>query len=128
MDVHARDFPQRTVFSLWDETGELREEVGFGALYAASLGLSSKLTASGLAGKPVLLLYPPGLDFIVALLACMASGALAVPLPVGAFGLWPPAGDRQDEAFAPPAKIVADMRDDLWPLGLGAGRVTSDDP
>ena len=30
-------------------------------------------------GKPVLLLYPPGLDYIVAFLGCLYAGAIAVP-------------------------------------------------
>lgn len=30
-------------------------------------------------GRPVILMYPPGLEFIVALLACFKAGAIAVP-------------------------------------------------
>jgi 8-amino-7-oxononanoate synthase len=37
------------------------------------------LTASGMAGKRVLLLYPSGLDFIAAFMGCLYGGAIAVP-------------------------------------------------
>ena len=32
------------------------------------------------AGDPVLLVYPPGLDFIVAFVACLRAGVIAVPV------------------------------------------------
>ena len=37
------------------------------------------LTAEGMAGKRVLLLYPSGLDFIAAFMGCLYGGAIAVP-------------------------------------------------
>ncbi|HEX5403364.1 MAG TPA: AMP-binding protein [Pseudonocardiaceae bacterium] len=44
--------------------------------------VASWLTASGMAGRPVLLLYPAGLDFLVAFLGCLYAGAVAVPAPL----------------------------------------------
>lgn len=32
------------------------------------------------AGEPVLLVYPPSLDFLVAFLACLRAGLIAVPV------------------------------------------------
>lgn len=40
------------------------------------------LTGSGMAGRPVLLLYPAGLDFLVAFLGCLYARAVAVPAPL----------------------------------------------
>jgi acyl-CoA synthetase (AMP-forming)/AMP-acid ligase II len=40
------------------------------------------LTGSGMAGEPVLLLYPAGLDFLVAFLGCLYARAVAVPAPL----------------------------------------------
>lgn len=40
------------------------------------------LRATGLAHRPVLLLYPAGLDFLTAFLACLYAGAVAVPAPL----------------------------------------------
>ncbi|WP_447002309.1 fatty acyl-AMP ligase [Saccharothrix isguenensis] len=40
------------------------------------------LTGSGMAGEPVLLLYPAGLDFLIAFLGCLYARAVAVPAPL----------------------------------------------
>jgi len=37
------------------------------------------LTSSGLAGERVLLLYPPGLDFVAGFFGCLYAGAVAIP-------------------------------------------------
>ncbi|QFZ20885.1 fatty acyl-AMP ligase [Saccharothrix syringae] len=44
--------------------------------------VASWLTGAGLAGRPVLLLYPAGLDFLVAFLGCLYARAVAVPAPL----------------------------------------------
>ncbi|GAB2968296.1 fatty acyl-AMP ligase [Saccharothrix stipae] len=44
--------------------------------------VASWLTGSGMAGRPVLLLYPAGLDFLVAFLGCLYARAVAVPAPL----------------------------------------------
>jgi len=41
--------------------------------------IAAWLQQQGAAGEPVLLLYPPGLDFIAALFGCFYAGAIAVP-------------------------------------------------
>jgi len=59
---------------LGDATALSYEEL---ALRARAVG--AFLQRSGLAGERVLLLYPPGLDFIVAFFGCLYAGAVAVP-------------------------------------------------
>jgi hypothetical protein len=49
----------------------------------------------------------------------VVAGSLAVPLAVGAFGFRPPAGDRQNEALAPPAEVVAHVAMIFGPLAWG---------
>ena len=44
--------------------------------------VASWLAGSGMAGRPVLLLYPAGLDFLVAFLGCLYARAVAVPAPL----------------------------------------------
>ncbi|PSL43667.1 acyl-CoA synthetase (AMP-forming)/AMP-acid ligase II [Saccharothrix carnea] len=44
--------------------------------------VASWLTGAGMAGRPVLLLYPAGLDFLVAFLGCLYARAVAVPAPL----------------------------------------------
>ncbi|MFD3374080.1 aminotransferase class I/II-fold pyridoxal phosphate-dependent enzyme [Streptomyces sp. NPDC058697] len=41
--------------------------------------VASLLQREGLSGKPVLLLHPPGLDYIAGFLGCLYAGAIAVP-------------------------------------------------
>ncbi|MFE2756163.1 fatty acyl-AMP ligase [Actinosynnema sp. NPDC059335] len=76
----ARPRPDRTVAYLPD---------GGPAVVATHLELdrraravASWLAGSGMAGEPVLLLYPAGLDFLVAFLGCLYAGAVAVPAPL----------------------------------------------
>jgi acyl-CoA synthetase (AMP-forming)/AMP-acid ligase II len=44
--------------------------------------VASWLTGAGMAGRPVLLLYPAGIDFLVAFLGCLYARAVAVPAPL----------------------------------------------
>lgn len=47
-------------------------------------GLAGALTRQELSGKRIGLLFAPGLQFILALLACLAAGSIAVPIaPIG---------------------------------------------
>src|SRR5262245_5656944 len=41
--------------------------------------IAGALRARGVAGEPVLLLYPPGLDYVSAFFGCIYAGAVAVP-------------------------------------------------
>ncbi len=49
--------------------------------------IAGLLQSSNCAGKPVLLLYPPGPDFIAAFWGCLGAGAIAVPV-------YPPRSNR----------------------------------
>ena len=44
--------------------------------------VACRLTDAGMAGRPVLLLYPAGLDFLIAFLGCLYARAVAVPAPL----------------------------------------------
>ncbi|HEV7505648.1 MAG TPA: amino acid adenylation domain-containing protein [Thermoanaerobaculia bacterium] len=58
-----------------------------GELDLRARALASRLQARGLAGERVLLLYPPGLDYVVAFWGCLYAGAVAVPA-------YPPSANR----------------------------------
>ncbi|GAB5377984.1 MAG: hypothetical protein AcusKO_44460 [Acuticoccus sp.] len=73
----------------------------FAELDGAARRVAGHLVARGLAGKPVLLAFEPGLDFIRCFLGCLYAGAIAVPLP----------GVGQRRARARTAAIVADVGD-----------------
>lgn len=51
----------------------------YGELDRTARAVATLLQSLGCLGKPVLLLYPPGLDYITAFLGCALAGAIAVP-------------------------------------------------
>ncbi|NER84067.1 MAG: fatty acyl-AMP ligase, partial [Leptolyngbya sp. SIO1D8] len=53
--------------------------ITYGELDRATRAVSTLLQGLNCQGKPVLLLYPPGLDYIVAFFGCVYAGAIAVP-------------------------------------------------
>ena len=59
------------------ETGVLT----YGQLSGRAAGLAAALCRCGAARERVLLLYPSGLDFVIAFLGTLAAGATAVPAP-----------------------------------------------
>jgi amino acid adenylation domain-containing protein len=70
--------------------GEVEEAaLSFAELDRRARALGAYLQAHGAAGERALLLYPPGLDFVVAFLGCLYGGAIAVPA-------YPPRATRSD--------------------------------
>ncbi|MES1243434.1 MAG: amino acid adenylation domain-containing protein [Acidobacteriota bacterium] len=60
--------------------GEVEESrAGFDDLDRRARGIGAALAEAGAAGERVLLLFPPGLEFISGFLGCLYGGALAVP-------------------------------------------------
>lgn len=51
----------------------------FAELDRRARAIAASLQATGAAGKPVLLLYPPGLEYIAAFMGCLYAKAIAVP-------------------------------------------------
>jgi len=70
--------------------GDETMEISYGDLRDKVFGLARLLEERGLRGERVLIILPPGLDYIVAFLGCIACGAVAVPL-------YPPSGMRGSE-------------------------------
>ena len=83
--------------------GEIEEaSLTFGSLNRRALAVARWLRQHGAAGERVLLLYPPGLEFVVAFFGCLYAGAVAVPL-------YPPRPNRQDPRISD-IRIDADAR------------------
>jgi 8-amino-7-oxononanoate synthase len=81
--------------------GEQEElNITYAELDRKARGVGAWLAASGMQGKRVLLLYPSGLDFIVAFMGCLYGGAIAVPA-------YPPRKNRSVERIE---TIAADAR------------------
>ncbi|MEO0409760.1 MAG: fatty acyl-AMP ligase, partial [Cyanobacteria bacterium P01_A01_bin.135] len=77
--------PQQLAYRFLDTAGE-GVELGQGKAWNYA-ELSRRVEAiarqlSSFAGRPVMLAYPAGLDFVAAFFGCLQAGAIAVPVPV----------------------------------------------
>lgn len=60
--------------------GEMQEQpLTYNELRSRAQALAGELTHRGLQDKAVLLLFPAGLDFVIAFFACLYAGTIAVP-------------------------------------------------
>src|SRR5688572_19602977 len=55
------------------------DSLTFGQLDRRARAIARRLTSLGARGRQVLLLHPPGLDFVASFFGCMYAGAVAVP-------------------------------------------------
>src|SRR5436305_3174963 len=77
--LHAERQPQKIAYRFL-KNGEAEEQnITYRELDVAALAVAALLKRHSAVGDRVLLLYPPGLDFIIALCACFYSGRVAVP-------------------------------------------------
>ncbi|MGH3748885.1 MAG: AMP-binding protein, partial [Micromonosporaceae bacterium] len=76
--LHRRshDQPNASGFVFLDEA---ETEVSYADLDLAARMIAAALSDRGAAGKPVLLLYPPGRAYVEGFLGCLYAGAIAVP-------------------------------------------------
>jgi acyl-CoA synthetase (AMP-forming)/AMP-acid ligase II len=64
------------------DRGTEQLSLSFAGLYAQARVVAATLAERGQKGDRAVLLFPPGLDFIVAFFACLLAGVIAVPLMV----------------------------------------------
>lgn len=77
---HAQSTPDRIAATFLDDQHGAAQQLSFVQLWQRIDGVGRALLEQDLAGKRVLLVYPPGLAFIVAFLACLRAGILAAPV------------------------------------------------
>ena len=77
------------------------DRLTYGELARRVRAIARKLVDENAVGKPVLLLFPPGLDYIAAFLGCLEAGSIAVPL-------YPPEPTRLDRTVP---RLLAVVRD-----------------
>jgi 8-amino-7-oxononanoate synthase len=70
--------PAESAFFFTDGDGEDRR-ITYAELDRRSRAIASTLIERGLSGQRILLLYPPGLDFVEGFFGCLYAGAVAVP-------------------------------------------------
>jgi 8-amino-7-oxononanoate synthase len=71
--------PDRIAYTFVQERGLNWRTVTYGEVARGALAVAGALDERGLAGERVLLLHPPGFDFIIAYYGCLLAGATAVP-------------------------------------------------
>ncbi|MGA2291911.1 thioester reductase domain-containing protein [Bradyrhizobium sp.] len=83
LEAGARDIPDQMFCSFLDGAGGVIDRLSYRELHQRSNHVAACLRQTGRVGfgQPVLLVYAPGLDFIVAFLACVKLGAPPVPVP-----------------------------------------------
>ncbi|MET7990815.1 amino acid adenylation domain-containing protein [Amycolatopsis sp. NPDC005232] len=75
----AAEGPDAPAFTqLADNDGD-PEVLTYAALDRRARAIAVHLTSHGLTGRPVLLLYPSGLDYVAAFFGCLYAGVIAVP-------------------------------------------------
>ncbi|MDA1050083.1 MAG: aminotransferase class I/II-fold pyridoxal phosphate-dependent enzyme [Planctomycetota bacterium] len=103
--------PDHTACYFTDGEGE-EITLSYEALDRRARAIGAHLVSLGMRGERVLLLYPPGLDFVSGFMGCLYAGATAIPA-------YPPRRNRymaridaiSDDAQAKAALTVADVAD-----------------
>ncbi|MCF1597264.1 non-ribosomal peptide synthetase [Streptomyces muensis] len=72
--------PGRTAFTFSGTEDEAPQVLTYGRLDLLARATASRLQREGATGRPVVLLQPPGLDYVVSFVACLYAGAVAVPV------------------------------------------------
>ncbi len=108
-EFRARSQPGRVAYRFLDRDGEETGELTFAGLHARSLAVAGALRESAAPGDRVLILLPPGLDYLTAFFGCLYAGVIAVTA-------YPPVRNRRLSriqtivADACPAAVLAGER------------------
>jgi amino acid adenylation domain-containing protein len=97
----AREQPSQTAYTFLGDAGAMPEAVTYAEIDHRARAVAAGLTQAGARGERVLLLYPPGLDYVTAFYGCLYAGAVAVPA-------YPPDPARLDRSLP---RLVAQARD-----------------
>jgi acyl-CoA synthetase (AMP-forming)/AMP-acid ligase II len=100
--ARAEEEPERRVFGQWGEGG-VEPWTTLGELDRQARAVAARLQSARAAGARVLLLYPPGKDYIAAFYGCLYADVIAVPA-------YPPDPTRLDRTLPRLRAIVADAQ------------------
>jgi acyl-CoA synthetase (AMP-forming)/AMP-acid ligase II len=67
------------LYRFLDPAGEEAEVLTYASLQGQARTLAARLLTVAEPGDRALLLFPPGLDFVVSFIACLYAGVVAVP-------------------------------------------------
>src|SRR5918996_4710715 len=77
--ARARATPERRAYAFLSDGTAETEALTYAQLDERARAIAVALTERGARGERVLLLYPPGLEFVAAFFGCLYAGAVAVP-------------------------------------------------
>jgi acyl transferase domain-containing protein/acyl-CoA synthetase (AMP-forming)/AMP-acid ligase II/acyl carrier protein len=79
LQTRAAHQPDDVGFGFLADGETVRDRLTYAELDCRARQVAGLLRLHGACGKPVLLLYPPGLEYITAFFGCLYAGAIAVP-------------------------------------------------
>lgn len=100
----AHEQPEARAFAFRGDDGE--HGLTYADLDRRARSIGAAIRVAGATGERVLILYPPGLDYVAALFACFHAGAAAVPA-------YPPDPARLERTLPRLLAIVRDARPEL---------------
>ena len=80
--VRAQARPEAMAAVYLGDGEDIKGRVTFGELDTQARAIGARLQGLGAAGECVLLVYPPGLEFLSAFFGCFYANAIPVPLPL----------------------------------------------
>jgi acyl-CoA synthetase (AMP-forming)/AMP-acid ligase II len=98
----ASERPDDAVFGQWGE-GKVDSWLSYGELDTRARAIAARLQGSTTPGARVLLLYPPGMDYIAAFYGCLYANVIAVPA-------YPPDPGRLDRTLPRLRAVIADAQ------------------
>ena len=78
--LRADEQPEKRAYVFLSERGVEQDGLTFAELQRRAQFLAARLAAEGGQGSRALLLFPPGLEFIIAFFGCLQAGVIPVPL------------------------------------------------
>ena len=81
LEGHAARRPDDPAFVFLDRRGKTIAQRTYRALDERARSVAAALVERDVAGSPVLLNFPPGIEFVEALFGCFYAGCIAVPAP-----------------------------------------------
>jgi acyl-CoA synthetase (AMP-forming)/AMP-acid ligase II len=98
LDRRADELPHKRAYVFLSERDVEQDALTFGELRQGAYAIAARLATGGERGDRALLLFPPGLEFMVAFFGCLRAGIIPVPL------MLPRRNSSQDSSAA----VIAD--------------------
>src|SRR3954462_9282795 len=76
----AESQPDERAYVFLSDRGAEEAVLSFRQLHDAANALAAQLSSIARPGERALLVFPPGLEFIIAFFGCLISGVIAVPM------------------------------------------------